>query len=334
MDNTYSMGGKRKFITWILVAVLLVAAVGAVFVVFNKKDNKDGGNTGTNIQQGMVMMASPNVRINEPTGVRFIAEISPELYNEVMADETKQFGMVLAPISYFMKVDLGEVSGDCDWMHAFEDEELTVLYIDGIIPYAITEPDGTLLGYRMNGAISNVKYGNTNLQFLGIGYVITTDGENVSYKYASFPDGLSYKQCSRSFAYVAAERLNECAVLTTYLSQADIDTLYNVINNSVDLANGLTEPTADSSFYAVTLSDVSKTIGVDEEFAIKVDIAEAVPTSIWWQSSDTTVATVKDGVVTALKEGTTTITAFVAGKEYKCVVTVGEVQENTEAVVA
>ena len=123
-------------------------------------------------------------------------------------------------------------------------------------------------------------------------------------------------------------------MLNTYLSQADIDTLNNVINNSVDLANGLTEPTADSSFYAVTLSDVSKTIGGDEEFAIKVDIAEAVPTSIWWQSSDTTVATVKDGVVTALKEGTTTITAFVAGKEYKCVVTVGEVQENTEAVVA
>ena len=39
MDNTYSMGGKRKFITWLLVAVLLIAAVGAVFVVFNKKDN-------------------------------------------------------------------------------------------------------------------------------------------------------------------------------------------------------------------------------------------------------------------------------------------------------
>lgn len=331
MDNTYSMGGKRKFITWLLVAVLLIAAVGAVFVVFNKKDNKEGS-TGTYIQEGLVMKAMPTVRINEPTGIRFTAVISPELYNEVMADDTKQFGMVLAPISYFMKVDLEGVGG-VDWMNAFNEEQLTVLYMDGITPFAITEPDGTLEEYRLNGTISSVKYSNTNLQFLGIAYVITTDGENVSYKYASFPDGLSYKQCSRSFAYVAAERLNECAVLNNYLSQADIDMLYSVINNSVDLANGLTEPTADSSFYAVTLSDVAKTIGVDEEFTINVDIAEAVPTSIWWQSSDTTVATVKDGVVTAHKEGTTTITAFVAGKEYKCVITVGEVQENTEAVV-
>ena len=332
MDNTYSTSGKRKFITWLLVAVLLIAAVGAVFVVFNKKDNKDG-NTGTYIQEGMVMMASPTVRLNDPTGIRFTAVISPELYNEVMADDTKQFGMVLAPISYFMKVDLDGVGG-VDWMKAFESEQLTVLYMNGITPFAITEPDGTLEEYRLNGTISNVKYSNTNLQFLGIGYVITTEGENVSYKYASFPDGLSYKQCSRSFAYVAAERLNECAVLNNYLSQADIDVLYGIINNSTDLANGLSEATADGSFYAVTLSDVSKTIGVGEEFTIKVDIAEAIPTSIWWQSSNTTVATVKDGVVTALKEGTATITAIVAGKEYNCVITVGEIQENTEAVVA
>ena len=332
MDNTYSTSGKRKFITWLLVAVLLIAAVGAVFVVFNKKDNKEGS-TGTYIQEGLVMKAMPTVRINEPTGIRFTAVISPELYNEVMADDTKQFGMVLAPISYFMKVDLDGVGG-VDWMKAFESEQLTVLYMNGITPFAITEPDGTLEEYRLNGTISNVKYSNTNLQFLGIGYVITTEGENVSYKYASFPDGLSYKQCSRSFAYVAAERLNECAVLNNYLSQADIDVLYGIINNSTDLANGLSEATADGSFYAVTLSDVSKTIGVGEEFTIKVDIAEAIPTSIWWQSSNTTVATVKDGVVTALKEGTATITAIVAGKEYNCVITVGEIQENTEAVVA
>lgn len=44
--------------------------------------------------------------------------------------------------------------------------------------------------------------------------------------------------------------------------------------------------------------------------------------TVTWSSSDNTVATVKNGVVTAVKEGTVTITATVGGKVASCTVTV------------
>ena len=330
MENSYQKSRFGKIVLWIIVAVLLITAVGAI-VVFNRKDNKPVEENATTYQSGMVMTAVPTVRLSEPTGVRFTAQITPELYNEVTADENKVFGMVIAPISYFMKVDVDEVPGDCDWLKEFENEALTVLTMDDITPYAYTEPDGTLIEYRLNGAITNILYKNTNLQFLGVAYVKTTDGENITYKYASHPDGLTYKQCAYSFAYVAAERLNSYVVRNEHLAQADLDMLNGVINNSVDLANGLTEATDDGSAYAVTLSDIAKTLKVDEEFTIKVDIAEAVKTSIWWQSTDTNVAVVENGVVKAVGEGTATINVYVAGEEYTCAITVGEVTETPEA---
>ena len=331
MEYQYQKKGVGKIIAWILVAVLAITALGAI--VFVGKKDKPVEQAGSTYQEGLVMMAKPTIRLKDPSGVRFTAQITPELHHEVTHNENKEFGMVLAPISYFMKVDIGENSGDVDWIQAFADDQLTVLTLEGN-DYPVTNADGSVVEYRFNGAITSIMYKNTNLQFLGIAYVKTTDGENVSYKYASYPEGLSYKQCAYSYAYMAAERLNTYVILNEHLAQADLDLLNSVINNSVDLANGLTEPTDDGSAYAVTLSDIEKTLKVDEEFTIKVDIAEAVKTSIWWQSSDTTVATVENGVVKAVGNGTATIKVYVAGEKYTCAITVGEVNENPEAVIA
>lgn len=322
MENTYKENKIGRLVAWIVAAILLITAVGAI-VVFAKKDTPD---TQTTFQDGMTMTVKPSIRLSEPQGVRFTAVVTPELYNEVTSDENKDFGMVIAPLNYYMKVDVGENTGDCDWLKLFEEEDLTVITMDNITPYAVTESDGTLVEYRFNGSITNILYKNTNLQFLGIGYVKTTDGENVGYKYASFADGLLYKQCAYSYAYVAAERLNAYVVSNEYLAQSDLDILNGVINSSVDYVNGLETATEDNSTYAVTLSETEKTLKVGETFTLKTDIAEGVKVPVWWQSSDQSVATVKDGVVTALKNGTTTISAVVAGKKYTCLVTVGETQ--------
>ena len=55
-------------------------------------------------------------------------------------------------------------------------------------------------------------------------------------------------------------------------------------------------------------------------------------TEVTWTSSDEEVATVKDGVVTALKEGTTTITATIDGVEATCEVTVKEIPLGSIAI--
>ena len=55
-------------------------------------------------------------------------------------------------------------------------------------------------------------------------------------------------------------------------------------------------------------------------------------TEVTWTSSDEEVATVKDGVVTALKEGTTTITATIDGVKATCEVTVKEIPLGSIAI--
>lgn len=70
-------------------------------------------------------------------------------------------------------------------------------------------------------------------------------------------------------------------------------------------------------------------IGESETLAATLEPADATPREeIIWSSSDTQVATVENGTLTALKEGTTTITASVEGFKAECIVTVNERYET------
>lgn len=328
-NNYYQKTSVARIIAIILACILAVAGITGLFVVIANKNKEDA--RPNYIQEGLVMNAKPTLRLSDPSGIRFTAKISNELAYEVNANENKSFGMVLAPVSYFMKVDTRESYKEIDWINAFAEESLTSIALDGSARQ-VASADGTTLEYNFNGAIVGVKYKNTNLQFLGIAYVKTTDGENVSYRYASFPEGISYKQCAYSYAYVVAETLNNYYVGNLHLAQSDLEMCKGVINNSVDLANGLSEEdkTDDGSTYAVTLSTTEKTLAVGEQLKLDVEIAEGVKVPIWWLSENSSIASIKDGTVTANAEGSVKVYAIVAGKEYSCVITVSNT--NTEAV--
>ena len=109
MNYSYQQNKKGKVGAWILATILLIAAAGAVFVVFNKKGNENSDKSATNTQEGLVMMAEPDFRLNAPIGLRSTAIITPELYTEVSEDENKNFGIVFAPLNYFLKVDMAGV---------------------------------------------------------------------------------------------------------------------------------------------------------------------------------------------------------------------------------
>lgn len=342
MNYSYKQKKTGKVLAWLLTIILLIAAAGAVFVVLNKKDSDNtgsvdngGGNNVdsevTTIQEGLVMSAMPDFRLNEPIGLRYTTIISPELYNEVSKDENKSFGTLFGPLRFFTQVDTGESYEKIDWIKEFEKNELDPSFVESK-PVAITSADGSLSHYIHKASIANIPYQGVNMQLLGIGFVKTVDGENVSYKYASLPEGLSYQDYACSYAYAAAEMLNERAALDLYMPQSNIDILKGVINQSVDLVAGLVEPTDNGSTYSVTLSETAKDLKLDEEFTINVEIAEEIPTSIWWQSTDMTVAIVKDGVVKAVGEGSATINVFVAGEKYTCSITVDNRIELPDAV--
>jgi uncharacterized protein YjdB len=84
------------------------------------------------------------------------------------------------------------------------------------------------------------------------------------------------------------------------------------------------EITATVSVAGIALDKTELTIAVGETSTLKATVIpdDATDKVITWYSSDTEIATVKDGVVTALKIGTATITATAGDKTAKCIVTV------------
>ena len=69
-------------------------------------------------------------------------------------------------------------------------------------------------------------------------------------------------------------------------------------------------------------------VGGSGTITYTINPSNATDNEVTWDSTDKSVATVADGVVTALKAGETTITASVGGKSAKCTVTV--IDDNTD----
>lgn len=84
---------------------------------------------------------------------------------------------------------------------------------------------------------------------------------------------------------------------------------------------------------SVTLDKTTATIEVEEALQLKATVLpmEAANKNVVWTSSDATVATVVDGLVTGLKEGTTTITATTedGNKTATCAITVEPITAKT-----
>lgn len=321
--------GKGKLIAIILASVLSVAAVVGVSAVIFKKHKEES--VPVLVQEGLVMKESPEIMLGTPTGLRFKANVTAELKKEVKKDSNKSFGMVMAPVTSFIAVDTGDTPYETDWMAAFEEQDVEYYSSEGVDAITKSYADGTVIEHFIQCGLAETSYHKTNVEYVAIAYVKTMDGQNASYKYATFPDGMSYKTQGRSLAYLAAEKLNERSVNYSYYSSSDVTFLRTTINNSVDNANKLTAPTQDNSKYSVTLSETEATMKLGKELTLTATIAEKVKLPIWWTTSDETVVTVKNGVVTATGVGSARITAHVAGEQYSCWITVKKATDtNTQ----
>ena len=81
----------------------------------------------------------------------------------------------------------------------------------------------------------------------------------------------------------------------------------------------VTVPTGSVTLDKTTLS---LAVGESAQLTATVSPADATDRNVTWISSDESVASVNSGIVTALKEGTATITASAGGKSAVCAVTV------------
>lgn len=82
----------------------------------------------------------------------------------------------------------------------------------------------------------------------------------------------------------------------------------------------------------VTISqkEIQLEVGETQKLTVKVEPADAQDKTIEWKSSDESVATVKDGEVTAVAEGEATITVTTNQKSDTCKVTVKAKGETPE----
>lgn len=100
---------------------------------------------------------------------------------------------------------------------------------------------------------------------------------------------------------------------------------WTAIYAAVDGIKGYCKVTvAPREVESVTVEPASLTleVGQSETLTATVSPENADDKTVTWSSSDTDVATVEDGVVTAVSEGTATITATADGKSATCLVTV------------
>ena len=95
-----------------------------------------------------------------------------------------------------------------------------------------------------------------------------------------------------------------------------------------------TEPIVEPPIYIFDISSRSETMEVGETLTLTVSVSPEKTFDVTWTSSDSSVASVKDGVVTALKAGSAEIIAQVECNDLRCMITVNEKPAQVDPVTA
>ena len=275
-------------------------------------------NQSTLIAEGMQMLGGAQVYFGDDESldpaIRFTCLIENTLKDELEADENKTAAILVAPLDYFNAVNTENYTV-IDWNKAFEDAGKTVLLTE-YTGYGEYDSDTSYIRFTL----ANVLYQNMYRKFVAIGCVIDNSGSSPTYKYASMPNGQTYRSNARSVAYVSAAALNANATGESTLTAENAAKLKSYVNMAVDYANGLEEPTEDNSTFTLNVTPTGpKTISVGEKFKVNADytLSDKIEVPIWYRSTDFTIATVdSEGNVTALKAGTTVIGVYVAGEAF------------------
>lgn len=192
--------------------------------------------------------------------------------------------------------------------------------------------------------VGNVLYAGVNVVYDAENFVLksgpsgwTTDDSNgvaaANYLPSDAETGEDFSGKSVEFVFTA----NSSAKAGSY----EFTVGYQAVDTNTDIheANGikatLNIKTAEVAVESVSLDKTALSLeeGASETLTATVLPEDATDKTVTWESSDKEVATVEEGVVTAIKAGTATITAKAGEKEAKCEVTVTKKAVPTEPVV-
>ncbi len=280
------------------------------------------------------MVDGASIRMASPLGLRFIAEMTDDVYEDLITAESgvdKKMGMFIAPYSYFD-----------GYVGKYQDvaTKLDLVFYDstGAVEnkiYSDTENGETV--YRANGVITDLYLKNYSRDFVGIAYIAETTGGKTTYTYADF----NAEDNVRNAAYVAIEAYEDYtdaaprAVFSQYVWGAH---LYD---------NGMTESNGTYTYngkeYA-SIEDAAKglswSLSMDKYAYVKAGESANVNATVTgdgktvdfsgmhinFSSSDESILTINDnGVMTAKGNGIVTVTASFMGKTATCQVIAGAI---------
>ncbi len=276
----------RKNLIVVLVSALLVFV--SLFGISSYTAKADIGNVSVNMNKGA------SVRLSTKSGLRFSAVL--DNYNP---DAGLEYGVVIVPKDYLTTYNIN--GNYVPEFNALVDNGTINTYINGkALPVQI---DGK---WTIQHSIVNLKTGNYDRDFIGIAYAF--DGSN--YQYATANDN------ERSITYVASAALNDLCYNEDLALEKKA--LYTENKDLLEtfVTTGIANVTDD--FNPIIDGDVKVNAGFNS--LLKIFGTGGVKLQWLWESSQTNVAMVSsDGLVDALSNGITTITAKCSGLYQKAV---------------
>ncbi len=145
-------------------------------------------------------------------------------------------------------------------------------------------------------------------------------GESASLTYSVTPEDADIESVTWSSSDSSVATVSEGKVTAVAAGEA----LVSVKVNGVEARCSVTVETPFIPVESITISmkEISLLEGTDYQLTATVLPENATDPSVSWTSSDESVATVENGLVKALREGTAVITAKAGEKEDRCAVTV------------
>ena len=268
-------------------------------------------NASSLIQSGMTMQKGAALYLGDDTvrpEMRFTCEISSSLYSQNSANF--KIGVLVAPQSYFDEVNTNSYTV-IDWITAFNTEGKQYL-----TTYDVYESSRSSTGYLTQFVMTDIDYENINRKFVAVGFVKITNGGTVTYKYSSFPVGLTYRTNARSAAYVAGAALNAHALGLEEFDENDLAKLNKYMMESRDYASGLSVPTYNGDMPKVFLAwaNVYKLWNVGDTEQLECYVEDDVELLIQYATSDESILKIdSQGMMTRTGSGEVTIYVYVYG---------------------
>lgn len=306
---------NKKLFGLLAVGALSLATVGAGLLV--NPEVKASADSDTRFE-----MTGAGVRLEEPTGLRFEALVGKDLAE----NENVTFGVIIFPENI---MEMYNISTEYSATVNYHDE-INTKAAEYVAQYPLMDMESVPqlsedeTHYTLWGSIANIQYNNLARDWWGVAYAKEGD----SYTYAEFSNAVNV----RNATYVASAAVSD----TEYgYTAEEVKTMKGLVSKSLYNLAGKTEAEADELVKAGTYAEYNATLSAEEltlsygktqKLSVSASVAGSDNTltlGAIWASDDETVAKVdKYGVVTAIANGTATVTATCMGETLSCDVTV------------